>query len=78
VNCRFLDCLAPLSDPTNAALQSIRCYTPADFSTLVEGTGLTIARLEVSGRAIDELSQDTVAELLSVAWDYTAKLTLSI
>ncbi len=53
-NC-FIDQWCPIDDQTGQAdearaiRQVIRCYSPADFRLLLEGTGLSIAHAEVQG-----------------------------
>lgn len=42
ISCRFIDQWWPTADPSQMIAQSERCYTPADLTLLVEGTGLAI------------------------------------
>lgn len=42
VNSRWIDIWEPKQDPQNRKMQSIRCYTPADFLLLAQGCGLAI------------------------------------
>jgi SAM-dependent methyltransferase len=56
---RWIDEWVPTQHPENALAQTIRCYTPADFILLVEGTGLRVKNIEVNGQLI-ELSPDHI------------------
>jgi hypothetical protein len=53
VHCRWIDEWQPTAAPENALAQTIRCYTPADFLLLLEGTGLALQHIEVDGQALD-------------------------
>lgn len=45
--CRFLHSIWPVSaDEAQAVTQSLRCYSPADFRLLLEGTGLAMQTYE--------------------------------
>jgi SAM-dependent methyltransferase len=52
VLCRWIDEWQPVAAPEKALAQSIRCYSPADLLLLLEGTGLTLAGIEVDGQAV--------------------------
>jgi len=54
--CRFIDRWWPAGDESRPVAQSIRCYTPADFLLLVEGTGLAVRSLEVDGQRVDAMA----------------------
>jgi hypothetical protein len=60
VNCRWIDEWEPVDAPEKALAQTLRCYTPADFLLLLEGTGLTLKHLEVDGEALDFRSGSVV------------------
>ncbi|HEX2907257.1 MAG TPA: class I SAM-dependent methyltransferase [Phototrophicaceae bacterium] len=72
---RWIDEWQPVAAPENAQAQTLRCYTPADFILLLDGTGLTLQRLEVEEQAID-WTADTVitAGPLTGAWTYLVQL----
>ncbi len=53
VACRFIDRWWPIGDESRALAQTIRCHTPADLLLLLEGTGLTVRRLEVAGSVVE-------------------------
>jgi SAM-dependent methyltransferase len=53
VHSRWIDEWQPVAAPEKALAQSVRCYTPADFLLLLEGTGLALARIEVGGEPVD-------------------------
>ena len=72
--CRWLDTWSPL-DGGGAVRQSLRCYSPADLSLLLEGTGLQLVGL-VAGQGPGRepgtwLDRAELARALS----YTAKLS---
>ncbi len=50
---RWIDEWQPVEHPEHTLAQTIRCYTPADFLLLLEGSGLALKRLEVDGQALD-------------------------
>ena len=57
------------------AAQTIRCYTPADFLLLLEGTGLALKHIEVDGQALDlNANNITTAGALMQAWCYLVQL----
>lgn len=76
VQCRWIDEWQPTAHPENALAQAIRCYTPVDFLLLLEGTGLTLKRIEVEGEALD-LGASTITSSgpLMEAWSYLVQLT---
>lgn len=46
-SCRLLNSIWPVGeDESQAVTQSLRCYSPADFRLLIEGTGLTLDSYE--------------------------------
>ena len=48
---RFVDRWWSKEDESDALEQSVRCYSPPDLSLLLEGSGLTLERIEVQGSA---------------------------
>jgi SAM-dependent methyltransferase len=75
---RWIDEWVPVAAPEQALAQSIRCYTPADLSLLIEGTGLTIDRLELDGNPLGGAEgQITLSPALLDAWSYLAVLVSS-
>jgi SAM-dependent methyltransferase len=51
---RALDTWWETDTPEQSFSQSIRCYTPADLSLLLEGTGLALANVVLGDRTIDQ------------------------
>jgi SAM-dependent methyltransferase len=77
VQCRYIDEWQPIAAPSQARTQSIRCYTPADFLLLLEGTGLALTRIEVDGEAVDfTVSGHTMSGPLRTAYSYLVQLVL--
>jgi SAM-dependent methyltransferase len=72
---RWIDEWQPTAAPEKALAQTIRCYSPADFLLLVEGTGLELERIEVEDQVIDP-NANTIATggPLMQAWSYVVKL----
>jgi hypothetical protein len=77
VQCRWMDEWQPVASPSQARTQSLRCYTPADLLLLLEGTGLTLVRLEVEGEPLDVTSPHTMQGPLREAYSYLVQLQLS-
>ncbi len=50
---RWTDEWEPVEQPESALAQTLRCYTPADLLLLLEGTGLSLRRVEAGGEAVD-------------------------
>ena len=77
LHCRWIDEWQPVAAPENALSQTIRCYTPADFLLLLEGTGLTLQRLEVAGEPIDfRTDQIVTSGPLMDAYSYLVQLVV--
>jgi SAM-dependent methyltransferase len=76
VQCRWMDEWQPVGDPSQARTQLLRCYTPADFLLLLEGTGLKLVRLEVAGDPLDVSSPHTMQGPLRDAYSYLVQLQL--
>jgi hypothetical protein len=75
VACRYTDTWWEQDQPGQRHTQTGRCYTPADFSLLLEGTGLTLAAACAAGLAIDLGAPHTGhAGLLSKTHEWTAVL----
>jgi SAM-dependent methyltransferase len=73
---RWIDEWIPVEEPEKALAQTLRCYTPADFLLLLEGTGLGIKRMEVEGQQLDMLTNNiTISSPLMDAWCYLVQLT---
>ena len=62
---RWIDEWQPTASPENALAQILRCYTPADLLLLLEGTGLRLKYIEISGQAIDVASN---MRMTSTTW----------
>jgi len=84
VNGRFRDTWCPIDDETGvcdetlAITQNIRCYNPADFELLLEGTGLTLESTHIDGEPFHFRSLEAASDHpLWSAWSYLAKLRLS-
>ena len=64
VKCRWIDVWEPRQNKTSAKVQSIRCYTPADFLLLTENTGMRLEKLEFRGKNLefhtDEVSTENI------------------
>lgn len=83
INSCFIDTWTPIDDTTGepdekmAITQTIRCYSPADFLLLLEGTGLTAQYAEVDGEPFDLSSAATSSHPISQSWSYLVRLTLA-
>jgi SAM-dependent methyltransferase len=78
VACRFTDTWWEQDQPDQRHTQTQRCYTPADFRLLLEGTGLTLAAGCVAGAPLDlDAPQAGHPGLLSASHEWTAVLTES-
>lgn len=79
LNCRWIDEWEPVDAPDLALAQTVRCYTPVDFLLLLEGTGLSLKRLEVDGEALDFTSGSIVnGGPLLEAYDYLVQLKAEV
>lgn len=75
VHSRWIDEWQPTTAPQDALAQSLRCYSPADLLLLLEGTGLTVKRLEIDGETLDPFSgRITLSGPLMESWTYLAQL----
>jgi hypothetical protein len=73
---RFLDQWWPIGDKSQLITQTVRCYTPADFMLLVEGTGLTVETFAVAGNAFQVEENSTMTHALWDEFSYVVKLVL--
>jgi SAM-dependent methyltransferase len=79
VNCRWIDEWEPADNPEHALAQTVRCYTPADFQLLLEGTGLKLKQVEVDGVALDFESASVISGgPLMEAYSYRAQLQADV
>jgi SAM-dependent methyltransferase len=76
VESRYFDTWWPTGHEDQAITQSARCYAPSDFLLLVEGTGFTVARMEVAKSEIDAAKLADSSHPLWDAWEYTAMLEI--
>jgi SAM-dependent methyltransferase len=75
VHCRWTDEWIPVAEPDKALAQTIRCYSPADLLLLLDGTGLSLRRIEIDGQVLDMAGQAiTPSGPLMTAWSYLAQL----
>lgn len=78
---RWVDVWEPKNHPEQRQIQSIRCYTPADFCLLIDGTGLKIQTILFNGEEIDfrksEITFTTPFENFQNNYAYTAILKKS-
>ena len=75
VACRYTDTWWEQDQPEQRHTQTGRCYTPADFRLLLEGTGLTLAGAYVAGAPIDlDAPHAGHAGLLTKSHEWTAVL----
>lgn len=72
---RWIDEWIPVHEPRNARAQTVRCYSPSDFSLLLEGTHLRMEHIEVEGQTLHmEGNKVTIFGLLMNAWCYQVEL----
>ncbi|MFG1791139.1 class I SAM-dependent methyltransferase [Nocardia sp. NPDC049149] len=71
---RFNDRWWPVGDEAQAIDQFGRCYTPADLLLLLEGTGLTVERMELDGKEIRTDHRNPATHPLWDAWEYRVVL----
>ncbi|MBC7804721.1 MAG: class I SAM-dependent methyltransferase [Akkermansiaceae bacterium] len=78
VGCRFLDSWSAEDDPSGRIdTQSIRCYSPADFLLLLEGTGLTARHAEMNGITFALDGVDASPRLaFEEGWEYLVQLVV--
>ena len=71
---RLIDRWWPLGDEAEAVSQSLRCYAPDEFKTLLEGTGLVLESVEPRGAFDFDKNQFFDSVPLGKAMRYLAKL----
>ncbi|GEM_PF-440892 len=59
---RWIDIWEPREDKASTATQSIRCYTPADFMLVADGSGLTPEKMLYKGNEFDFDIEEPVVE----------------
>jgi len=74
--CRMLDRWWPTGDETQAIVQSLRCYSPADLRLLMRGTGLRLQSVEAGGMMDYETMRYHKHVPLRQAMGYTVKLVI--
>ena len=87
---RFVEYLWNEGQPEAPLRQSIRCYAPVDLALLLEGTGLQLDRVEVSGEELlcvddggeiavggEDSGPTAASEHLATAWSYLVRLVTS-
>jgi SAM-dependent methyltransferase len=72
---RFIDTWWETEKPEETLSQHIRCYSPADFLLLLEGTGLRLDVMEVDGEALDLAASTTSSHSLWTKYEYLVKLS---
>jgi hypothetical protein len=78
IECRWIEDWEPTQAPEKALAQTLRCYSPADFLLLLEGTGLCLKRLELDGSALEfGTGAITRSGPLMTAYDYQVQLVLA-
>ncbi|MEO3808021.1 class I SAM-dependent methyltransferase [Sphaerisporangium sp. B11E5] len=76
VTCTAHDTWWDASAPDRKVTQHLRCYTPADLSLLLTGTGLTMTALTIGDRTHPPASHPAAGELLRDHHEYLAVLRL--
>lgn len=76
VTCTAVDTWWPADRPAERISQVLRCYTPADLSLLLAGTGLTLTGITVGDRTLPASAHPGLAELLQDCHEYLAVLRL--
>jgi protein-L-isoaspartate O-methyltransferase len=71
---RFSDTWWPAGHEAQAVTQSARCYTPADFSLLLEGTGFRIVHAMAQGVAFDPGAPADSSHPIWDSWAYACVL----
>jgi SAM-dependent methyltransferase len=75
VTCTATDTWWDAAKPRHRISQTLRCYTPADLSLLLAGTGLGLAAVTVAGHTLDAaVARPGFRELLSEHHEYLAVL----
>jgi hypothetical protein len=74
VTCTAVDTWWPAADPEQGVTQVLRCYTPADLSLLLAGTGLALTTIHVGEHAFAPGSRPGLRALLHEHHEYLAVL----
>lgn len=74
VNCRWIDEWEPVADKKAALSQAVRCYTPADFLLLTEGTGLELVFFSYAGEKVAPGEIPVIDSPIKQAYEYLAVL----
>jgi SAM-dependent methyltransferase len=78
---RWIDEWEPVGNLAATRRQSIRCYTPADLSLLLEGTGLQIGHAEFAGKTFDpcptQVEIESLLQQSDINYAYTVILRAS-
>jgi SAM-dependent methyltransferase len=78
VHSRWTDEWQPASDPHAGCAQTLRCYAPADFRLLLEGTGFALDYMEVGGREVALDDRVSNGGPLMDAWQYVVRLVAAV
>ena len=73
VGSRFIDTWWFDGESGSPLAQSVRCYSPADLTLMLEGTDLHVVRAEVEGQLLEEIGHG-VHGPLGEAWGYRVLL----
>ena len=71
---RMVDRWWPVGDEAQAVSQSLRCYSPDELTTLLEGTGLTLESVESRGAVDFEENRFVENVPFEQAMQYLARL----
>jgi SAM-dependent methyltransferase len=74
ITCTAVDTWWPTSDPEDRISQRLRCYTPADLTLLLEGTGLELSAITVGEQTYPLDPRPGMLELLREHYEYVAVL----
>jgi SAM-dependent methyltransferase len=62
IKSRWIDIWEPKNDPKSRRVQSVRCFTPADFLLLAQNSGLRVEKMIFNGKEFDHESPEIVTE----------------
>ncbi len=78
IKSRWIDIWEPKNNKEDKRIQSIRCYTPADFILLAKDCGLSIEKMIFCGKEIDhenpEVTLENVFAINNGSYSYTVIL----
>lgn len=74
ITCTATDTWWPAAEPARKISQTLRCYTPADLSLLLEGTGLTLSTIHAGTGSYTPAGHPGLRELLHDHHEYLAVL----